>query len=217
MTATENSALQPASVHDQPGEGHALEQATHYVAQLGQALLATDAVVAAVSDDEWSTATGCPEWTAHDLLNHLVGGNLTVAALLVGHAPPHPADDHLDGNPLTAYRASGDALRAAFGEPGALERTVTLPMGVVSGAVALHLRLTELLVHGWDLARATGQPVTGLPADLAEQELAFSRAQLDRIPPERRPFAVSQPVADNAPAVDRLAALLGRPVPVSES
>lgn len=32
--------------------------------------------------------------------------------------------------------------------------------------------LTEILVHGWDLVRATGQPTTGLPADLAEQELA---------------------------------------------
>jgi uncharacterized protein (TIGR03086 family) len=76
--------------------------------------------------------------------------------------------------------------------------------------VALHLRLTELLVHGWDLAHATGQPTTGLPDDLAEQELAFSRVQLERIPPDRSPFAPPQPIDDAAPAIDRLAALLGR-------
>lgn len=105
-------------------------------------------------------------------------------------------------------------MRAAFGQPGALERVITVPAGTVPGSVALHLRLTELLVHGWDLARATGQSVTGLPADLAEQELAFSRAQLDRMPRDRRPFASPpQPVTDGAPAVDRLAALLGRPAP----
>ena len=87
---------------------------------------------------------------------------------------------------------------------------VTVPAGTVPGAVALHLRLTELLVHGWDLARATCQPTTGLPVDLAEQELAFSQVQLGRIPPDRSPFAPPEPVADDAPAVDRLAALLGR-------
>jgi len=91
-----------------------------------------------------------------------------------------------------------------------MEKIVTVPAGTVPGAVALHLRLTEHLVHGWDLARATGQATTGLPADLAEQELAFARVQLGKIPPDRRPFAPPQPVVDDAPAIDRLAALLGR-------
>jgi hypothetical protein len=55
------------------------------------------------------------------------------------------------------------------------------------GDAALHLRVTELLVHGWDLARATGQPAS-FPDDLAEQELAFSRSKLADIPAGRRPF-----------------------------
>jgi uncharacterized protein (TIGR03086 family) len=77
--------------------------------------------------------------------------------------------------------------------------------------VALDLRITEVLVHGWDLARATGQPAT-FPDDLAEQELAFSRAKLADIPSDRSPFAPPQPVAEDAPAIDRLAACLGRSV-----
>jgi uncharacterized protein (TIGR03086 family) len=88
---------------------------------------------------------------------------------------------------------------------------VSVRFGTVPGAVALHLRITELLVHGWDLAWATGQAVA-FPEDAAEQELAFSRQALKDIPPGRRPFAPPEPVAGDAPAIDRLAACLGRQV-----
>ncbi len=183
-----------------------------HVGQLDRALAGTETLVAAVGDGQWSTRTGGPDWDARDLLNHVVGGNLTVSALLTGHDPPDQTRDLLAGDPLGAYRASGGALRAAFSQTGALERKITLPAGTVPGAVALHLRLTELLVHGWDLAHATDQRCAGLPPALAEQALAFSRAQLARMPAGRRPFGPSQPVDDAAPAVDRLAALLGRVV-----
>jgi uncharacterized protein (TIGR03086 family) len=81
----------------------------------------------------------------------------------------------------------------------------------VPGVVALHLRITDVLVHGWDLARAIGG-TPAFPDDLVAQELAFSRAALDGLPPERSPFAAPQPVADDAPLIDRLAACLGRSV-----
>ena len=87
-----------------------------------------------------------------------------------------------------------------------------MPFGTVPGAVALHLRLTEVLVHGWDLAQATGQ-VAAFPQDLAEQELAFTRDALGALPPGRSPFAPPTPAPDTAPALDRLAACLGRRLP----
>jgi uncharacterized protein (TIGR03086 family) len=130
--------------------------------------------------------------------------------VLTGRPRPDHAADHLGDDPAGAYRQSGETLVEAFSRPGVLESTLTVPAGTVPGAVALHLRLTEILVHGWDLARATGQDVADLPADLAEQELEFSRNQLEKLPPGRRPFDPPQPVSDDAPAVDRLAALLGR-------
>ena len=64
-------------------------------------------------------------------------------------------------------------------------------------------------MHGWDLARATGQPAE-FPDDLPERELTFTRGKLADLPPDRRPFAPPRPVADDAPAIDRLAACLGR-------
>jgi uncharacterized protein (TIGR03086 family) len=103
---------------------------------------------------------------------------------------------------------------AAFRQPGALGRTVEVPFGTVPGAVAVHLRLTEVLVHGWDLAQATGQALA-FPENLAEQELAFSRDALGALPPGRSPFAPPTPAPDTAPAIDRLAACLGRRLPGS--
>src|SRR5919199_6492345 len=178
------------------------------VDQLAQLLAATEQLVAAVGDEQWALPTPCTEWNVRDLVNHLVRGNGLFAAILRGEPPP-AATDVLGDRPLAAYRDSASALLDAFRQPGALERVVTVPFGTVPGRVALHLRSTELLVHGWDLARATGQAVH-FPEEMAEQELAFTRASLSQIPPGRTPFGPPQPVAEDAPAVDRLAALLGR-------
>jgi uncharacterized protein (TIGR03086 family) len=92
-----------------------------------------------------------------------------------------------------------------------MEETFTVPFGTVPGSVALHLRITELLVHGWDLAAATGQPAR-FPEDLAEQELAFTRGALASVPAGRSPFGPPQPAPPGATPLDQLAALLGRSV-----
>ena len=84
------------------------------------------------------------------------------------------------------------------------------PLGAATGADRLQIRLYDLLAHGWDLATATGQPIE-LPEDAAEQALAFVRTQLtDNARPGR--FDPVQLVADDAPAIERLVAFLGRPV-----
>ena len=73
------------------------------------------------------------------------------------------------------------------------------------------LRTIEALAHGWDVARGTGGALDVDDA-VAERALAHSLALMERLPPERTPFGPPQPVADDAPALDRLAALLGRSV-----
>jgi uncharacterized protein (TIGR03086 family) len=80
------------------------------------------------------------------------------------------------------------------------------------GAMVAGLRTVESLVHGWDVARSTGQRVevgTGLVAH-AE---ALTRQLLQRLPPDRHPFKASTAPPPGADALDRLAALLGREVP----
>jgi uncharacterized protein (TIGR03086 family) len=152
------------------------------------------------------------------VLNHLVGGNRIFAGILRGEQPPSPEDlarlrtmDQLGDDPAAVYRDSASDLVSAFSQPAALERVVQVPAGTVPGMVALHLRITEALVHGWDLAQATGQPAR-LPDDLAQEELEFARGRsAPDVPRTGHPFGPVQPVGDNAPAIDRLAAYLGRP------
>lgn len=187
------------------------------VGQLARALQFSEQLVAGVGPEQWAAATPCSRWTVHDLVTHLVVGNRLIANALRGEPPADPESSAHDvvamapGELVGAYRASVCSVLEAFALPGALGRMVTVPFGTVPGIVALHLRMTEALVHSWDLARATGLEA-GFPDDLAEQELTFTGAKLADVAPGRSPFGPPQPVADDAPAIDRLAALLGRPV-----
>jgi uncharacterized protein (TIGR03086 family) len=182
------------------------------VYQLAIALDATERVLTAVRDHQWADPTPCTEWQVRDLVNHLVGGNYTFARILRGE-PPAPPRQVLQSGPelQSAYRDSAAAVLGAFRQPDVLEHVFTVPFGTVPGMVALHLRITEVLVHGWDLAQATAQPAT-FPDDLAEQALAFTRGKLPDVGSGRSPFAPPQPVAEDASAIDRLAACLGRSV-----
>lgn len=179
--------------------------------QLAAAAEVARQVVNAIADGQWDRPTCCGDWSVRDLVEHVVAGNEAFAAALHEQpsAPERTAERSADL--ASDYGRSIRTLLDAFGQPEALKRVVSVPFGAVPGAIALHLRITELLVHGWDLARATGQH-PAFPEDLAEQELVFARRALADVPPGRRPFAPPEPVAEDAAAIDRLAACLGRRV-----
>jgi uncharacterized protein (TIGR03086 family) len=178
---------------------------------LGGALDAVGDLITKVRPEQWSAPTPCAEWTVRQLVNHLIGMNRVFAVLLADEsAPPRPAGDCVEDDPVGAYRDSAARLQAAFAQPGVLERSYHGPLGTATGAERLQIRLYDLLAHAWDLAQATGQPAE-LPNDLAEQSLAFVRAQLaDQTRPGR--FGPAQIVPDHAPAIERPVAFLGRRV-----
>jgi uncharacterized protein (TIGR03086 family) len=78
-----------------------------------------------------------------------------------GHRAPH-----LGGDPLAAFQRAAVQLQEAFAAPGVLESVYEAPFGTGPGLVLVHVRVVEVLVHGWDLARATGQPAD-FPYDVA--------------------------------------------------
>ena len=183
---------------------------------LATALDGTGRLVAAVTEEQWDLPSPCSDWTVRQLVNHVVGGNRLFTRVLSGEPLPprdqlgaRAAVDQLGTDPATAYATSAADLLSALRAPGVLAGTYTVPAATLPGPAIVHLRTVETLVHGWDLARAIDRPAP-FPEDLAEGELAFSRDLLGRIPEGRHPFGPSQPVDDDAPAIDRLAALLGR-------
>lgn len=181
------------------------------VDQLAAALDAAGDLVAGVPGDAWTSPTPCPAWDVRALVNHVVAGNLHAAAVLRGEAAPRQpvVADQLHGDPVAAFDSSASLLLAAFRRPGALEETFTMPVGVVTGTIALNLRITETFVHGWDLAQAVAAD-TDFDTPAVEQQLRFAQAMLGTIAPARRPFGPPQLVATDAPAIDRLVACLGR-------
>ncbi|HLG69314.1 MAG TPA: TIGR03086 family metal-binding protein [Chloroflexota bacterium] len=177
------------------------------VQDLERTLDSVERLIGGVRPEQWSNPTPCTDWDVRQLVSHMASGNLRFAAIVSGGpVTPEASDD-----PAKALRAAGAALLDSFTQPGALERSYQSPFGELPGPALVHLRIGEMLTHGWDLARATGQ-MPDLPEDLAEQELAAFRAQLGNAPRESSPVGQPQPVADDAPAIDRLAAFLGRSV-----
>ena len=78
------------------------------------------------------------------------------------------------------------------------------------GDLALGMILCEYQVHGWDIARATGQ-LWSPPAAASEESLTFAPAMLnDDYQGEGKPFGTRVAVADDAPPLDRLLGLSGR-------
>ncbi len=168
---------------------------------------AVGSVVQQVSD--WDARTPCPDLTTGGVVRHLIGGDVMIAALL----NDEQFDPRSVGEPgAERYRVAADGLAAALRQPGALEKTIMSPVGPASGGQMMVLRTVEHVVHGWDVAVSQGLPTEDLDA-LAAPLIGVSEqllAQLAGVLAERRPFADSRPVAADAPALDRLVALLGR-------
>ena len=177
---------------------------------LRAAIAGAEAIVAGISAGQWGAPTPCTDVDVRALVNHLVTGNLHFAALISGSLVPEGEEDHLGAEPAEAFRVAAACLTSALGAPGVLDRTYRLPTGQVPGLDLIEIRLIEHLGHGWDLAKATEQPVP-FPNDLAERGLAVARRQLEnRRAGGSTAFGAEVEVPAHAPAIDRLAGFLGR-------
>jgi uncharacterized protein (TIGR03086 family) len=152
--------------------------------------------------DRLDGPTPCDEWDVRTLLNHMVDSlrYFTEAANDPEHAtlPAPDPPDTIGDDPVQRYAAARDATLAAYREPGVVERT----------GPSLAIAFADQLVHGWDLAEATGQDTT-MPPDLAQA--AFQTVD-GRMPPDKRgsAFKPEVPVPEDAPAQERLLGYVGR-------
>jgi uncharacterized protein (TIGR03086 family) len=176
------------------------------------ALVATRPVVAAADPGQWAQPTPCADWDVGELLNHLVSGNWWAAELARG-ATIDEVGSRLDGDqvgddPLDAYDRSAEAAAAAFEAPGALDAPCAVSYGPVPGSVYAGHRFIDVLIHGWDLAVATGQDRTLDPAlvdacwsEVEPQAEMFRGTGL---------FGDDIPISPGADPQTRLLAALGR-------
>ena len=116
--------------------------------------------VAAIAPDQWDLPTPCADWSVRDLVRHMIGGSGMTVLLLAGASADESraAFKVAHGPDLVAELDTALAAElAAFGEPDAFERTVHHPAaGDVPGATLYGFRTGDYLLHGWDVARATG-------------------------------------------------------------
>ena len=168
-------------------------------------------VVAGVRDEQLGDPTPCGETTVAGLLDHLVGltsAFTRAAGKLPGGAPQADAAK-LPDDWRTRLPAQLDELVVAWREPGAWDGTAEAGGVEMPASVMAAVALDELVVHGWDLAVATGQEYRA-DEESARKSLEFAASVGDD--PEARAglYGPAVPVPDDAPVLDRLLGATGR-------
>jgi uncharacterized protein (TIGR03086 family) len=155
----------------------------------------------------WDRPAPCEGWVARDVVGHLVDWISAFPLARVGVGPPvgPPVSD----DPAGAWHALDDAIRAALADPAVASRTMDTPMGEVTfeQAVATFC-LPDILVHTWDLARATGLDER-LDADEVHQ-LYEGIQPMDAVLRESGQYGPRVEVAGDADEQTRLIAFTGR-------
>lgn len=162
----------------------------------------TLAVVRGIGTDQLTAPTPCAEYDVQGLIDHMLHWGPSLA-----RASRHSDGAALPGgNPLERQI---EQLVAAWSVPGAWAGVTTMggphemPARMIGAMV-----IGEIVVHGWDLARATGQQVTwdDRLLDFLHDEVAKT-AEMGR---EMQAYGAEVPVPRTAPVLDRMLGLTGR-------
>jgi uncharacterized protein (TIGR03086 family) len=164
-------------------------------------------VVAGITPADLDRPTPCADLDVRGVLDHMIGGAAMFAAAYRGTAPAPPDTS----DPLAAFGPALGDLAAAITAPGALDRTVAAPFGDVDGETFARFVVLDGLVHGWDLATATGRRYDP-PAALVATADAFAREALDPLR-DGETFAAAVAPRAGATPIEQLAAYTGRRTP----
>jgi len=137
--------------------------------------------VAAVRKDQWGDPTPCTEWSVRQLVNHVVGEELWTVPLLRGGTIDEVGSqfdgDVLGGEPLGRARVAADEAAATVDElvPGGGH--VQLSYGEEDMGEYVRQLCADHLIHGWDLAAATGGDTSMDPELVAEVGTWFAERE----------------------------------------
>lgn len=132
--------------------------------------------------DRWDLATPDEGWDVRALVNHVLAEDLWAPPLLDGLTIAEVGDrfdgDQLGRDPEAAWAAAAAASVAAVAGDGALDRTVHVSFGDISGREYVSQLVCDHVIHGWDLARAIGADER-LDPELVDFAYDFLSPQVD--------------------------------------
>lgn len=180
---------------------------------LGPSAAETARMVAGVRDDQLSGPSPCTDLPVAAVLHHLLTLSLafTGAAMKEPQGPgPQPDADQLPPDWREQLPRHLEALAIAWRDPSAWEGATEIAGMTLPGATVGVVALNEVLVHGWDVAAATGQEYRS--DDVALSACLEFAQQIAANAPEMRDamYAPVVPVPDGAPLLDRLIGQAGR-------
>ena len=185
------------------------------IEQLSYILPTCSALVDRIQVMQMNNPTPCEEFTVHDVLDHMMVLGGTFTYMFRGEEAPELSAPGVYGwVPSKEFREVMDDLLDAVKSPGALERTIESPVGPMDGDSFARLVAFDGLVHSWDLAVATGQPLA-LPDGVVEAVTGFAHQALTDDMRDGRTFKNPTEVGPSANAIERVAAFSGRTVPAA--
>jgi uncharacterized protein (TIGR03086 family) len=175
-------------------------------------------VLNGITDDQLNAPTPCDGTSVAELLDHVSSVTRAFRAAAVKDfgpmtsTPPSQDASRLAPSWRTDITEQARTLARAWTDPAAYDGMTQVGGVSLPGEVAGRIALNELLLHGWDLARATDQPYQPDPAAiqicLASLSMMYPAEDLDR---RKGIFGPPVEVPDDASAVDRAVAFSGRP------
>ena len=161
----------------------------------------------------WASQSPCQGWTARDVVDHVVGMHAAMLAPLGRSLGP---ESSAAAGPIDAFTSARARLQHALDDPAVAGTACDTPTGTLTFAEHVDAALSvDLVVHGWDLARATGQDDTIQDEDLQLLwPIAEAIPEQFRVPGAFRPglvvFGPQVPVAADAPLQHKVLGMYGR-------
>ncbi|WP_433288809.1 TIGR03086 family metal-binding protein [Pseudonocardia sp. CA-142604] len=166
-------------------------------------------IVKGVPDDAtWNRQSPVPEWTARDVVRHLV--EWFPGFLADGAGITLPQGPSVDEDPVAAWRTMSDGVQAVLDDPASADKKlVNRHIGEVELPMAIARFFTsDVFMHTWDLARATGQDETLDPERCAM--LLEGMQPLDDVLRSSGQYGPKVEVPDDADVQTKMLAFIGR-------
>jgi uncharacterized protein (TIGR03086 family) len=137
--------------------------------------------VAVVKNEQWSGPTPCAEWSVRQLVNHVVSEELWAAPLLRGQTIEQVGNqfdgDVLGDDPQGRARTAAEEAVAIVDAIVPAGGSVQLSYGEEDMGEYVRQLCADHLIHGWDLAAATGGDRSMDPELVAEVGAWFAERE----------------------------------------